>query len=95
MNWKSIFIKKNKLTYRVQENAGMAFDTEKEILYEMNGIASEIFNQIDGKKTVGEIVDYFLSKYIGDKAAITKDIYVQLHDFLKFWMIQLKHDFVQ
>ncbi|HCY21363.1 TPA: hypothetical protein DIC40_05985 [Patescibacteria group bacterium] len=62
----------------------MAFDTEKEILYEMNGIASEIFNQIDGKKTVGEIVDYFLSKYIGDKESITKDIYIQLHDFLKF-----------
>lgn len=83
-----ILNKKENLKIRTQWDITVVFDSENEYLYEMNEIATEIFNQIDGIKNVWEIISFFTEKYKWDEETIVRDINYQLKKFKDFSIVK-------
>lgn len=89
MELSTIYTKKEDLKFRNgNDDVMIVFDSESEYLFEMNRISKQIFEQIDGEKTVENIIDFFTDKYQGDKEIIKNDIIYQLQKFAEFSIIK-------
>jgi len=65
-------------------------DAEAGTYYTLNEVAASVWDKIDGKRAIGEILDLMLEEYDVDRATLEKDLDGLVADLLDKGLIQRK-----
>jgi len=78
-------LRRNKKTaWRIIEGEGVLVDTDGGNFIHLNETAAEIWKNIDGKKTVTDIIEHIYNTFETDKESAKKDTVEFLSDLLKY-----------
>lgn len=79
----TILNKKKKLPWRNIENNIIIVDLDREKVLDLDNSAKEIWELIDGKKSITDIAENLIEKYDISKQDIVKDIISFINELLK------------
>ena len=72
---------RQELKFRIEGDIGITFNKQNFTLEYLNGTALDIFQMIDGKKTVSEIANKFMETTDVEKSVFEQDLIELLRDF--------------
>ncbi len=65
-------------------------DAEAGMYYTLNEVAASVWDKIDGKRAIGEILDLMLEEYDVDRPTLEKDLEGLVADLLDKGLVQRK-----
>jgi len=77
------FILNSKMLFREEGDEMLAFNPETDECFVINKTGNEIIKLLDGKNSVGKILENISKKYDDNKEKIRKDIIVYINNLCK------------
>lgn len=70
----------------------LASSDEVEHIFNLDQVGADVWERIDGKKTVKEIIDELIQEYEGESEKIKGDVFDFLNDIIEAKIIEVKKD---
>lgn len=86
----SRFKRNEKTAWRIIEGEGVLVDTDGGNFIHLNETAAEIWNSMDGKRTVAEITEHICDTFEVTKESAEKDTIEFLDDLLKHGVVECR-----
>jgi coenzyme PQQ biosynthesis protein PqqD len=72
-----------RMPWRIIEDEAILVNIDSEMVIHLNEVAAEIWSAMDGKRTVGEIVDTVHGMFKADRPTIEKDVVKFVNELLE------------
>ena len=82
--------KNDQVPWRIIENEAILVDVGQGNVMQLNEVGAFIWSQIDGKKTMGQVIDCVYDSFEIDKAQAQQDTLEFLKELLKKQIIKLR-----
>ena len=70
----------------------LASSAEVEHIFNVNKVGADIWEKIDGRRSVGDIINELIGEYSADPDRIERDVFSFLHDIAEAGIIEIYHE---
>ncbi|KPK42168.1 MAG: hypothetical protein AMJ78_03450 [Omnitrophica WOR_2 bacterium SM23_29] len=81
------FVRNSDIAWRIIDGEALVVSPKDSLIYPLNGIATRIWELLDGKRSVSDISSIICDEFEGDTAVIQKDVVDFIQDLLKAGLI--------